>query len=293
MQGRDVLYQPVDACHRQRQLGLGPSCHGCLSTGLLLHLQASSAGGRGSGQRLALQEGAAQEEGEHCGAGGLCGSGGSSQGGRIVVVKTARVRGVVLGQAVQVAQGREGLLAGGLGLRQALLLQVVKCLSQVPCVQLGLQRPLLAHVQAGRAGARGDRGGRWLVLGRPVSQQVAQRGGAAHGDHFVLGVHQVPQHAHGAQVPQQLLVAGAAGRQVPERAARVAHYGQAVRRQVLQQRLQAIVVSQHLPAGGGAERIRPRPTWTPPTTLRGRMGKIQTEDAQVTLNFKNRAKFIV
>lgn len=74
----------------------------------------------------------------------------------------------------------------------------------------------------------GDRGGRWLVLGRPVSQQVAQRGGAAHGESSCAWMYQVPQHAHGAQVPQQLLVSRAAGRQVPERAARIAHYGQAV-----------------------------------------------------------------
>lgn len=164
VQGRDVLHQPVDARHCQCQLGLGPGCHSCLPAGLLLGLQAAPAGGRGAGQRLALQEGAAQEEGQHGGAGGLGGGGsGGGQGGCVVIIEAARVGSVVLGQAIQVAQGRQRLLGGGLGLGQALLLQVVKCLRQVPRVQRSLQRPLLAHVQAGCTGAGGDGSGCRLV----------------------------------------------------------------------------------------------------------------------------------
>lgn len=50
---------------------------------------------------------------------------------------------------------------------------------------------------------------------------------------------EVAQHAHGAQLPEGLLVFGVAGREVPERATGVGHNGQAVRLQVLQQRWQA------------------------------------------------------
>ena len=102
-----------------------------------------------------------------------------------------------------------------------------------------------------------------------MGQQVAQNCSAAHGDLFVLGVHQVVQHAYGPQDPQQLLVAWAVGRQVPECAGHVAHKGQAVGLLMLWQPLQAVVVLQHLSAGtrgrqGGATTLPlPGPLGTP------------------------------
>lgn len=67
----------------------------------------------------------------------------------------------------------------------------------------------------------------------------------------MLGVDEVTQHANCPEVPQQLLVFWASSRKVPESPAGVAHYGQTVGAQVLQQGLEAVVIPEDLPVKKG------------------------------------------
>lgn len=62
----------------------------------------------------------------------------------------------------------------------------------------------------------------------------------------MLGVDKIAQHANCPEVPKQLLVFWTSGRKVPESPAGVAHYGQAVGAQVLQQSVETVVVPEDL-----------------------------------------------
>lgn len=79
------------------------------------------------------------------------------------------------------------------------------------------------------------------------AQEILQGGARPHRNHLVLGMVEAAEHRGRPHLPQCLLVDGALRREVPQRAAGVAHYRQTGRLQLVQQHLQTIVPPQHLP----------------------------------------------